>query len=212
MIGPPQDYYKNALLYLAYTPLESLSIETKYELATDLSLAAATSEGIFNFGEVLTNPIMGVLKGTPNEWLHLLLLALHHGNITEFNRILATYNEQYFKQPALASRHEEVKKKIVLLCLVTIVFERHPHDRILNFSDIATRTQIPLNQVEWVIMTAMSIGLIKGNIDEVDQTVDISWVIPRVLEIEQLQHLASQLSDWSNKYVYIYIIEVILPY
>ena len=92
----------------------------------------------------------------------MLMVALHHGDIVEFNRILSVYNEAYFKQPALASRHEEIKKKIVLLCLVTMVFERHPHDRILSFNEIATRTQIPLNQVEWVLMTAMSLGLIKG--------------------------------------------------
>jgi 26S proteasome regulatory subunit N9 len=199
IIGPPQEYYKTALQFLAYTPLETLKTDFKYELATDIALAAATSDGIYNFGEILTNPLLDVLKGTPNEWLRDLMLSLHHGNITEFNRIVGSYREQYFGQIALANRHEEVKKKIVLLCLVTMVFERHPHDRTLSFVDISLRTQVPLSQVEWVLMSALSLELIRGNIDEVSQVIEVSWVLPRVLEPDQLQLLAKQVAVWSKK-------------
>lgn len=37
-------------------------------------------------------------------------------------------------------------------------------------------------------MKALSVGLIKGNIDEVDQKVQMTWVQPRVLDLQQVGH------------------------
>ncbi|CAL5359484.1 unnamed protein product [Camellia sinensis] len=51
------EFYKSALLYLAYTLVESLSESFKLDLAFDLSLAALLGENIYNFGELLAYPI-----------------------------------------------------------------------------------------------------------------------------------------------------------
>lgn len=42
-------------------------------------------------------------------------------------------------------------------------------------------------QVELLVMKALSVGLIKGNIDEVDQKVQMTWVQPRVLDVQQVK-------------------------
>lgn len=36
IVGPPQSFFSTALMYLAYTPLEALSIERQQEIATDI--------------------------------------------------------------------------------------------------------------------------------------------------------------------------------
>ena len=107
---------------------------------------------------------------------------MHHGDISEFNSIITTNSTAYHSQPALTHKHEEIKKKIILLSLITMIFERHSHDRLLTFTEIALRIQVPIQQIEWVLMSALSQGLIKGHIDEVGQSVEVSWVLPRVLD------------------------------
>jgi 26S proteasome regulatory subunit N9 len=48
-------------------------------------------------------------------------------------------------------------------------------------------------------MKALSLGLIKGSLDEVDQTVNVTWVQPKVLDRQQIGIVVSQLSDWSER-------------
>lgn len=147
IVGPPQDFYSAGLMFLAYTPVEDLDPEVKYKLATDMALASITGEDIFNFGEVIATPILGCLLGTPNEWLHSLVHSLNSGDIDQFNLIVDKYKEQFYAQPALVTRHEVVKQKVALLCLMNIAFERSSNDRQIKLCDIATATRIPINEV-----------------------------------------------------------------
>eukprot|EP01041_Mallomonas_annulata_P003571 gene3571-7102_t len=199
VIGPPQEFYRAALMYLAYTQYDSLPLDERYILATDMALAAISGDDVYNFGEVISTPILGSLKQTPNEWLFELVIALNHGDIDNFNLIIETHRNEYFEQICLSSRHEFIKQKVILLCLMNIVFERHSHDRSIAFHDIANKTRIPLDQVEWVLMRAMALGLIKGTIDEVISEVNVTWVQPRILDNGQLVLLSAQLDSWTEK-------------
>ena len=44
-------------------------------------------------------------------------------------------------------------------------------------------------QVEFLVMKALSLGLVKGTIDEVKQLVNMTWVQPRVLDLSQVLYL-----------------------
>ena len=48
-------------------------------------------------------------------------------------------------------------------------------------------------------MKALSLGLIKGTIDEVDQQIAITWIQPKVLDHEQIKVVVNQLNDWSDR-------------
>jgi 26S proteasome regulatory subunit N9 len=48
-------------------------------------------------------------------------------------------------------------------------------------------------------MKAMSLGLIKGSMDEVDQTLTVDFVQPRVLDESQMGHLSTRLGEWAEK-------------
>uniref|UniRef100_A0A3Q4HHQ4 26S proteasome non-ATPase regulatory subunit 13 n=1 Tax=Neolamprologus brichardi TaxID=32507 RepID=A0A3Q4HHQ4_NEOBR len=73
------------------------------------------------------------------------------------------------QQPDLASQEGKLMQKIQLLCVM---------------------------EVELLVMKALSVGLIKGNIDEVDQKVQMTWVQPRVLDLQQIKGMKERLDFW----------------
>jgi 26S proteasome regulatory subunit N9 len=79
-------------------------------------------------------------------------------------------------QPALVSKQAYIKEKVALLALMVLVFQRPSHERNIAFGEIAEATRLPEAQVEWLVMRALSCGLIKGSIDQVDGIVRVSWV------------------------------------
>lgn len=48
-------------------------------------------------------------------------------------------------------------------------------------------------------MKALSLKLIRGSIDQVDQLVTVTWVQPRVLDKEQIDGMRRQLEEWNNQ-------------
>lgn len=201
-VGPPEAFYKEAISYLHYTPLDMITPPSaQFALATDLSLSALTGKGVYNFGEVVHNNklILDVLNGTENEYLVKLMQASANGDVDSLEQTSKDYEGAIAKQPALVNRADVVKEKITLLALVNMVFERPSSERTLSFEDIAVRTKMPIDQVELIIMRALSLGLIKGSMDQVEQTVDVTWVMPRVLDETHMRQLASRFGEWAVK-------------
>lgn len=86
------------------------------------------------------------------------------------------------------------------MALIQAAFAR-PRDgatRLMTFEQIGEATRLPVNEVEHLIMKALSLGLIRGSLDQVASTVDITWVQPRVLEGAQLDTLAEQFGHWAD--------------
>mmetsp|Transcript_35802 Transcript_35802/g.85564 ORF Transcript_35802/g.85564 Transcript_35802/m.85564 type:complete len:382 (-) Transcript_35802:91-1236(-) len=197
--GPASAFYQSALNFLAYTPLTSLAPDEAHALAVDMALGALVGENVYNFGEVVQFDVLKTLKDTDDAWLGELLEALNHGNVDAFNGIIAANETAYGSQPALVTGTDLLKKKVSLLCLMEMASASDPSDRTLAFGDIAAETQLALDQVEWLLMEAMCIGLVKGAIDEVDQVVHITYVRPRVLDVTQLGGLKGKVDAWAAK-------------
>ena len=47
-------------------------------------------------------------------------------------------------------------------------------------------------------MRALSLKLIRGVIDEVDQKFDVAWVQPRVLQMSQIELMSERLTSWTG--------------
>jgi hypothetical protein len=134
-------------MFIAYTPLQQLPSTRKHELSINMALAAIIGDQIYNFGEVLATPLLSTLKGTTEEWLYDIVVSLNDGRVSNVDAIIDAHRERFFGNQELASNHENIKQKAVLLSLMNIAFERPSHARIISFADIASRTNVTIDKV-----------------------------------------------------------------
>lgn len=189
-------YYRNALLYLACINLQTdLTKVAQQQRAYDLSIAAILGDKIYNFGELLLHPILDSLKDSEYQWLLDLLFALNDGNVNKFE---ALTSQHISKQPILQNSLPFLRQKICLTALIEAVFKRPTSSRVLTFETIAHETRLSINEVEHLVMKALSLGLLKGFIDQVSQTVTVTWLQPRVLNRDNIESMRLRLVQWDN--------------
>jgi len=189
-------YYRNSLLYLACVDLEQdMSPEERLLRAHDLGVSAFLGDTIYNFGELLMHPILAALDQTPHEWIKKLLFTFNEGNIGKFEALAPLFP----KEPILQENYAFLRQKICLMALIESVFKRSADNRTMSFQVIAEETRLPIDEVEHLVMKALSLKLIRGSLDQVDQKAQITWVQPRVLSKEQIGGLAKRLEEWVSK-------------
>jgi 26S proteasome regulatory subunit N9 len=197
--GPAHLFYASALLYLGNTPIESLAISMRQALALDVAVAALVGEGLFNFGEVNSQPVITALIGTQHSWIVDLLKTFQSGDVSAFLNIMTSHKDSFLSHPALVAASSAIHEKITLSALVEMSSRRPSADRSISFSDIAKETKVDLNDVERLIIRAKSLGLINASIDEVDKIVNITYVKPRVLDKDQIYQLKQRIDNWREK-------------
>ena len=190
LVGPPEAFYEEAMQYLNYG-------EGDAQLAIDLCLAALTG-GVYSLTAVEQAPVVKLLHGTPFQWLVDLLQATAAGDVPRFQQLSQQHAALIQAQPALTSRAAAVQEKLTLTALVLLVLSKDSHERNLSFAELQTAIHLDsIDQVEWVLMRAFSVGLLSGSIDQCDQTVNITWVQPRVLSQGQMSELAVKFGEWA---------------
>jgi len=190
--GKHKDFYRSSLRFLGCTDVGDMSKEEQAKHAFFLSLAALLGEKVFNFGELLAHKVLDSLKGGENEWLIEILFAFNSGNVAKFRAL----KPKWSTQPDLAANEAVLFEKVCLMCMMEMTFRKEATARQISFGEIATSTTLPVDQVEMLIMKALSQGLVKGRIDEVDQTVSLTWVQPRVLDKQQLVVMTKKIESW----------------
>ncbi|KAK1830538.1 hypothetical protein QBC39DRAFT_383222 [Podospora conica] len=188
-------YYRNALLYLACIDITSLSPAEQRSRAYDLAVAALVSANIYNFGELLLHPILRALTDRPDDkWLADLLFAFNRGDLAAYD-VLAGH---ITSNPLLAQHSRQLREKIYLAALTEAVVRRPPHDRAMSFDTIAAETKVRPDEIEHLIMKALSLGLLRGTIDQVDEVAHINWVQPKVLDMKQIESMRQRLLEWDS--------------
>ncbi|RMZ85797.1 hypothetical protein DV737_g388, partial [Chaetothyriales sp. CBS 132003] len=188
-------YYRNSLLYLACISETELSPEQEQRRAYDLSVAALVSDSIYNFGELLLHPILNVLqKPNAHSWLRDLLFAFNRGDLGAFERL----SNNLSKDRQLEEHRGFLFQKISLAALTELVFKRPPHDRAMSFKAISHETKVKADEIEHLIMKALSLGLLRGKIDQVAGIAKINWVQPKVLERSQIEGMRVRLKEWDS--------------
>lgn len=195
VVGTASEFFRNALQFLAYTPPESLSADAQQRWAFDIGIAALVGTDVYNFGEVVSRPIVQSMRGTKQEWLLQLIEAFNNGDLAKFDRVCQDASAEMNAQQVLVAQQEFLKQKITILSLMELAFSRSLEHSI-PFSDIEKACRLPEKEVEYLLMRCMSLGLISGVIDNVDSCVSITRVQPRVLERKSIGQMATRLDTW----------------
>jgi len=145
---------------------------------------------------LLLHPIIQSLKNTECEWLSQILHAFNSGKIIEYNQLVSKYRSNLEANQVFVVNRDLLVEKVYILCLMELVFKRPSDNRTIPFKDIATETGLPMQEVELLLMKAMSLNLIRGTIDQIDETVSVTWVQPRVLNLEQIQTMRDKTKQW----------------
>lgn len=192
------NFYRNTLLYLSSLDKryfnDKLETATKVSIAYELGVAALLGDDIYNFGELLLHDVLNSLVGTKYEWLRDLLFIMNKGDLAQFEAQLTMLEK---KSPLLHANINALNEKIRLMSLVENIFEKPNGKRMLTFKEISTDTLTDVNEVEFLVMRALSLGLIKGSIDQISQTITVSWVQPRIMNREQIASIMDKLNKWS---------------
>lgn len=195
--GPAGDFFRAMLNFFAQRP--EIAETDRLNLAVDVAVAALVAEEVFNFGEILQYELIKqeLSSRASHAWLYNLLVVFNDGDIEKFNAQIEENRDALLASPTLVASLDMLRKKATLLALVCMVFERPNQERDLTFEDISKHTLVPLDQVEWLVMQAFSKKMLRGWIDGIESMVHVSWIMPRVLDSEQIQVLAQKLEAWS---------------
>ena len=68
----------------------------------------------------------------------------------------------------------------------------------MTFTTIRDETKVKPDEIEHLIMKALSLGLVRGTIDQVAQIANINWVQPKVLDMQQVEGMRVRLRDWDS--------------
>jgi 26S proteasome regulatory subunit N9 len=193
------EFYRSTLMYLSFVSSDSLPEDFKVRMAVDVSLAALLGEGIYSFGQLLQHPIAAALDNGPHQWLHDMLKVFNEGNLHEYDELCTRHAAQLNAQPALVSHERRLREKITLMCLVEMVSSLPAEERKISLADVGSRTKLDSDGVEFLLMKALSLHLVEGSLDQVEGSVHISWVQPRILTKPQIQGLKDRLDVWISK-------------
>jgi len=190
-------YYRSALKYLGCTNSKTLPIAEQQDHAKMLAISALVADDIFNFGELLSHPVLDSIKASSDKWLVDLLVSLNHGNVNDFEKLKTKWNTN----KVLHDKEEMLKTKAILLAIMEMTFKRSAFERQLSFNDIAAVTKLRPDQVETYVMKAISKGLVNGKIDESEKKVYMTGVQSRVLDKTQIAGMVTRLDKWEKDIV-----------
>ncbi|QFZ27411.1 putative 26S proteasome regulatory subunit [Clavispora lusitaniae] len=190
-------FYTNGLLYLSSieTPL---SPEEKEAFCYDLCVSALLGDKIYNFGELILHDILNSISSSESQyfWLYELIQHLNAGDLAKFGQRMAECKE---KTPLLAHHQAFLHQKIVIMSMLELISVKSTTNKSLSFKEISSVTGTPEDEVEFLIIKCFSLNLIKGSINQIDQVLMVTWLQPRILNLDQVKTLYNHLVDWDSR-------------
>ncbi|KRY31005.1 putative 26S proteasome non-ATPase regulatory subunit 13 [Trichinella spiralis] len=193
--GDHTNFYVSGLRYLGSMNYKFLRKQQRPLLAYQLGVSALLSKQVYMFGELATHRILRTLKGTDKEWMLDVIRAFDRGDRAAFENL----RPRWSKEAILNVKSNFLEEKMHLMSLLSAAQVCASKRRPLQMTEISRRENIPMTDVDILLVKAMSMKLISGNIDQVEGCVYISWVVPKVLNKQEIVEMADDFIGWYGK-------------
>ena len=191
------NFYNNAFQYLAYET--KISNEDKLNLCYKMCSAMLIGEKLYNFAELLEKDFFKLMTGSKYEWISNLILSFNSAKVDQFLSMVKQ-NEKIIKEnPVLKSNFDFLEIKIRIAALLDLIFQKNKNERTISFEEICKVCDTSLDKIEYICMKALSQGLLKGYIDEVEKKFIVTWIQPKYLDKEKINFMKEKFTSWIEK-------------
>jgi 26S proteasome regulatory subunit N9 len=199
-LGNDLEFYNHVVNFLSYTPANEISPETLSRATKQASVIALIHPEINDFGDLLALPAFSSMT----SWTVDFLRAIHFGNFDAFDAAVKAHSaelQQSAEKELMAKIDTSLRRKLTMISLAELAgFVAPEKNRRLTFQQISDHCRVGINEVEELVMATMGSGkLIDGVIDQVDSTVLVTCVKPRVLDKDRIVLLKSRIESWADR-------------
>jgi 26S proteasome regulatory subunit N9 len=195
-----QDYdnfYNNAFQYLAYET--KMTNEEKLDLCYKMCSAMLIGEKLYNFAELIEKDFFKLMHGTQYEWISNLILSFNSAKVDQFLSMVNQNKKKIMDNPILKEKADFLPIKIRIAALLDLIFQKNKTERTLSFDEICKVCQTEEDKIEYISMKALSHGLIKGYIDQVEKQLIVNWIQPKYLDKEKIVLMQDRFNAWIDK-------------
>ena len=132
-----------------------------------MAIASLIGEKMFNFAELMEKDFFKLLLNSPFEFIYYLILCFNSAKVDQFIDMMDKYKNNIKNDVILSSKIEFLHTKVRVAALLDLVFQKNKNERVLSYSEIELKCHCDLDKIEFLVIKALSLGLIKGYIDEV---------------------------------------------
>lgn len=184
-----------------------LSLSDMEPMIDNLCKGALLSENCFNFGPLLALPIWSFQS--EKSPMHSLLSSMYDGDECSFleffsstSATAANVDASFLAQTNSTEPSSAIRQKFCLMKLSASISRHLSEDNSgeITFAQVGQFASIPEEEVEFLLIRSLSLGIIKGSIVEQDSVFRVSWVEPRILcSKADIKSLIIGLKDWRMK-------------
>ena len=84
------------------------------------------------------------------------------------------------------------------MAFLELAFNLPKNNRTVLFEDLSKKCAVPPEHVEFMVMKAAALKLMKVQIDQTQQTVTITWIAPKVLRTDRIEVMVNKFQEWES--------------
>eukprot|EP00825_Cyclidium_porcatum_P033364 TRINITY_DN35399_c0_g1_i3.p1 TRINITY_DN35399_c0_g1~~TRINITY_DN35399_c0_g1_i3.p1 ORF type:complete len:365 (+),score=67.84 TRINITY_DN35399_c0_g1_i3:96-1190(+) len=129
------EFYMNGLQFLAYTNNEDIPEKMKLDLSLEMAIAILISPKIYNFSELLQQPVLSQLNTQKEyKWLYELLEIFNSGNSQQYAQLKFNNQIKFKNFELLYKNMNQLDEKIKIMSLLDLVFSLPKNERTITVS------------------------------------------------------------------------------